>query len=364
MEPSISFSTHSHTSSPNNSRIFYLDCLRAFGCFSIAALHTCLSQWYHLEAGSALWHFNLGGISLFYIGVPLFFMISGALFLAPERHISIRTIWLHTLPHLAVIYLAWSAWFAFSSSGFLKSDFSFSSLYAFLKNCLYGANHQWFLWPLAGLYIIVPLLRKIAAEKRLLQYFLLISFFLAILPVSSHFTVHLALYETVSGWLSIGMIGGYSFYFMAGYYFSAYPPKGKQAVFFYVLGLLGLLSTYLGAWYFRFHNEGVLPMWLAPDRAHSGLFVLAIFIFTHNITESRTPPVFIQKIVTEISRCSFGVYMLHLSFLFPIMRLLNYDPLLSPSLWKVPLIVFLLFVVSIVSSMVLRRIPLLKRLLF
>ena len=146
-----------------------LDNTRALGCFLIVVVHTCMNSWYAMDPTTTLWRFNLVGIALSYPAVPLFFMISGALFLDPNRPVTVRRIWTHTLPHLAVIYGVWSAWFAFSSSG-IRSGVTPDTVFAFLKNTLYGALHQWFLWPLAGFYIATPILRRVVEDKRLLEY--------------------------------------------------------------------------------------------------------------------------------------------------------------------------------------------------
>ena len=338
-----------------------LDNSRTIGCFLIVVVHACMSGWYGMDPSSALWKFNLGGIAASYAAVSLFFMISGALFLDSRRNVTVRSIWTHTLPHLAVIYFVWSAWFAWSSSG-LNTGISADTLMAFAKNCLYGASHQWFLWPLAGFYIATPLLRKIAEDKRLLEYFLLVSFFLGVLPVESHFTVHFALYETLTGLMQLGIASGYMFYFLAGYYLTAYPPQGKARLCLYLAGVAGLLITGFGGAFIRFHNDGQLVMWLDPSRAHSGLYAAALFVAVQQITP-RLPAV-VNRVSREIASCSFGVYMVHLSILLKVMGWLGYQPQGDSPLWKVPLCACIAFILSVGVSMLLRRIPILKRILF
>lgn len=338
-----------------------LDNARTVGCFLIVVFHVCMADWFALDPTTALWRLDLAGISASYAAVPLFFMISGALFLDPRRQVTVRSIWTHTLPHLAVIYFVWSGWFAWSSSG-LNAGVSPATLAAFAKDCLYGSAHQWFLWPLAGFYIVTPLLRRITEDKRLLEYFLAVCFFLAVLPVSSHFTVHFALYETLTGLLQLNMASGYMFYFLAGYYLTAYPLRGKRRALLYLAGAAGLLATGLGATYLRFFNDGQLVMWLDPSRAHSGLYALALFAAIQQLTPHL--PAVVQRVSEEIARCSFGIYMIHITMMVQGMVRLNYLPLVEPTLWKVPVLICFAFVTSLGVSMILRRIPFLKRILF
>lgn len=338
-----------------------LDVTRAVGCFLIVLVHACMNGWYAMDPSSVLWKFNLVGIALSYPAVPLFFMISGALFLDPKRSVTVRRIWTHTLPHLAIIYFAWSFWFSFTSSG-IRNGITTATLTAFLKNALYGASHQWFLWPLAGFYIATPILRRVVEDKRLLEYFLAVAFFLSILPVSSHFTVHFALYETLTGMLNLGIASGYMFYFLAGYYFTAYPVQGKREIVVYLAGIAGLLVTIFGGAFVRFHNEGQFAMWMDPIRAHSGLYAVALFVLFGRIAPRL--PRFICQITQEVSKCSFGVYMLHLSLMTYPIQWLNYQPSGSSSVWNIPLIALITFVLSVGVSAILRRIPFLKRILF
>lgn len=188
------------------------------------------------------------------------------------------------------------------------------------------------------------------------------AFFLSILPVSSHFTVHLALYETLTNMLQLGIASGYMFYFLAGYYLTAYPVKGKREAAVYIAGALGLLATCLGGVFIRFHNDGQFVMWMDPIRAHSGLYAVALFVLVQRVTPLL--PRLASRVSQEISKCSFGVYMLHLSLLVYPIRWLGYRPLDGSPIWKVPLVALIGFALSVGVSAILRRIPLLKRILF
>ena len=103
-------------------------------------------------------------------------------------------------------------------------------------------------------------------------------------------------------------------------------------------------------------------MWMDPIRAHSGLYAVALFVLFGRIAPRL--PRFICQITQEVSKCSFGVYMLHLSLMTYPIQWLNYQPSGSSSVWNIPLIALITFVLSVGASAILRRIPFLKRILF
>ena len=68
----------------------YIDVLRIVACFSVIMLHTSAQAWYSLPVESGGFQIANSYDALFRFGVPVFVMISGALFLAPERKVEMR----------------------------------------------------------------------------------------------------------------------------------------------------------------------------------------------------------------------------------------------------------------------------------
>lgn len=85
-------------------RIAYIDWLRSIACFAVVVLHVSGGQeWFSAKEVSFEWTiFNLYD-SLVRWCVPIFIMISGALFLNPEKEIGIHKLYVHK--HFVFLHL-------------------------------------------------------------------------------------------------------------------------------------------------------------------------------------------------------------------------------------------------------------------
>ena len=202
-----------------------LDLLRIAASFFVILLHCSAQCWAKVPHDSAQFlTLNVyDGISRW--GVGIFFMISGALFLSKER--SLSRIWKKNIPRLGAAFVFWSALYA--ALVFLRTK----DIRQAGKSFLSGEPHLWFLLVLAGLYIIVPLLRRITAERRDAEYFLLLSFAASVLlpqlaAVLSlfHGTAGSALRQFVNRF-NFQFAVGYVFHFVLGWYLRTYPPGEK-----------------------------------------------------------------------------------------------------------------------------------------
>ena len=73
----------------------YIDILRIVACFSVIMLHASAQPWYSLPVDGIGFKIANSYDALFRFGVPVFVMISGALFLAPDREITIKKLYWH-----------------------------------------------------------------------------------------------------------------------------------------------------------------------------------------------------------------------------------------------------------------------------
>ena len=74
----------------NSGYQLYIDVLRIIACFSVIMLHTSAQAWYSLPVDSGGFKIANSYDALFRFGVPVFVMISGALFLAPEKEPDVK----------------------------------------------------------------------------------------------------------------------------------------------------------------------------------------------------------------------------------------------------------------------------------
>ena len=94
-----------------NKRIYSYDSMRALACLAIVLLHT-VSTWkadtvlgagyYSQDTLRMLWNQGLNALLVRW-AVPVFFMLSGALMLNPDKHVTLVKIKQHVLKMLAVL---------------------------------------------------------------------------------------------------------------------------------------------------------------------------------------------------------------------------------------------------------------------
>ncbi|MBR2661951.1 MAG: acyltransferase family protein [Clostridia bacterium] len=156
------------------SRIIYFDVLRIMAIFFVVVLHVSAENWYDTDINSFEWRMmNLfDGISRW--GVPIFVMISGALFL--DRNITMKQLYGKYILRLALSFVVWSfgyavVWYAMGKD---------RSIASFVSSFIKGHYHLWFIYMIIGLYIITPMLNRIVSDEKLLRYFLILSFVFAI----------------------------------------------------------------------------------------------------------------------------------------------------------------------------------------
>ena len=162
-----------HKLNRQKERSVYFDWMRIIAAIAVIAIHCCGKG--SLGVTSFEWRTINFYNCLVQWAVPVFVMISGSLFLS--RHRSVRQIWIRNISRLVTAFLFWSALYA--AVGY-DSD---RGPKGFVLDLITGHYHMWFIYMIAGLYMVVPFLEKIAADRTLTSYFLLLGFiFTFIIP--------------------------------------------------------------------------------------------------------------------------------------------------------------------------------------
>lgn len=148
-------------------RIYAFDFMRAYFCLMIILLHV-ESAWKSDSFGSVA-YYEMGAVRaafdsavvavLVRTAVPIFFMISGALFLNPSNGVSLSTISRHIRKILTTLCL-FGYLFALMEIVFVNRRLGVSDFGAAFLNLLQERTwaHLWFLYVIIGLYILTPVL--------------------------------------------------------------------------------------------------------------------------------------------------------------------------------------------------------------
>ena len=336
-----------------NQRVAYLDWLRLLATLAVILLHVCGEE-FCVFSFSRNWYISLTYDSLVRWCVPVFVMISGALFLDPQKEITYQDIFKNRIPRLLIAYVFWSIIYALL--GFITTSFNDFSITELVRRIVVSHFHLWFLPMLMGVYLLIPILIKIADDKKSMQYALVIwiafvgiSFldFVSVLKTAWHF-----------GFLfNINTVVGFSGYFLLGYYLSQQDFSKKQKFWVYLFGILGALVTIAGTLYFSI-KKGV-----ATERFFNYLSIQVVAMSAAVFVSMKSIVPKFGNIVVKITNCVrkdlFGVYLIHV-FWLPIVNAVVFRHCCSEII-TLPLITIIVLILSLITTKLIRLVPFLRK---
>lgn len=225
------------------------DLLRVFAMLAVIATHVCGSQIHDLPVNSSdfIW-LNIIHAAVTW-DVPVFVMISGRFFLMPEKEYTIHKLYTKYIKHLVIAFIIWSAVYTayYMLTGYLNGDNILEMWKTYVFEFLTGPYHFWYVFMIVGLYMVTPFLRKIAENKRIMEYFIVL--FLAVqflqqygvkLPVIGE------LITTILGKTYLYMPFGYVGYFILGYYLYRYTLSVRKEKILYIAAIFCILFSCVG----------------------------------------------------------------------------------------------------------------------
>lgn len=342
-------------------RVLYMDLLRIAAAFFVVVLHTATSKFGSVVSGSVEWEiFNLYDGMVRWT-VPMFIMLSGALFLS--KPIPVEKLYGKYILRIVIAFAVWSVLYVFEYQWCNGAQYPLSQA-SLIKHLMRGHYHLWYLIMLVGLYAMVPVLEPIVRSERLTRYFLVLSFVLSILlPTVTaamqyiYPDVHAAMVE-VKGVFGISL--GYLFYFVLGYRLSQ-RPVGLWRVPVYVLGVVGFCLT---VWLSRYltvrmgHNDFTFFEYTSLNVMLETVFVFCMF---RDLFGSLSVDGLTEKLIGTASKCSFGVYLLHPFVLDLLDKNFMLNTLSFDTVKAMPVVAVVTYVVSYCMSYILNKLPIIKK---
>lgn len=142
----------------NNSRTYYLDFLRILAVIAVVIIHVTGEEWYSVAVETQTWKIMTVYNCLFRWAVPVFMMISGALFLNPSKTLDLKTLFGKYFFRLVTVYLLWSF-----IHGWI---FGARTLRSLIQNTIMGHFHLWYIPMAACMYLLIPILKKSRNQSR------------------------------------------------------------------------------------------------------------------------------------------------------------------------------------------------------
>lgn len=342
-------------------RILWIDNLRAISCILIVLLHV-IDGWLSpnniiLTKYSARWFIDNFAIQLIVRpSLPIFIMISGALLLNENNNYTFekqKKYIIRMLLVLLTIGFAYCLIEEFITNGTNNILYSIGiSFLHLLENKSWGA--MWYIYMLIGLYIITPIIKTFVNNIDQKTYTFILGCLFVLTTIIPTLNYILGI-ELTDFYLKDFI---YVFYFIAGYYLYKVFPKIKfkyKNLLMYATGMIGIIGYSLLLILKNFYYN--------PTGANRIVFVAMISICIFWLYSNHKVKEVNSKLISIISKYSFGIYLIHIFWLNIIYKGIHIFPtVFNPGIGET-IIWITTIVLSLISSYILYKLPGFKKIL-
>lgn len=340
-------------------RIVYFDYLRVFATFAVIVIHVSAQNRSVIDVNTFRWQISSAYEAVTSWAVPVFVMISGALFLS--RVCAVKDLYCKYILRLITAFICWSFIYAVSWGGGGRQV---------LLNTIKGRYyHLWFIPMMVGLYICIPILQKIVESEAVTKYFLLVSFiFTFLLPfivrTANEFGGEGFIVEIVNAFnetknnMHFHLALEYTFYFVTGFCLSKMELSKKSRCILYLSGMAGFASTICLSLLVSIKRQGPVGTYYGNFTINVLLESIAVFIwFKYHSPKC----VKLNTLMGKLQKYSFGAYLVHVLIMENLDSRLGLNTVSLHPLVFVPVIAGIIFVVAFAVSWLIHQIPGLKK---
>jgi len=335
-----------------NERIIFLDYLRVIACMLVLMVHS--SETFYgpegnliLSSDHRLWIGIWDGISR--VSVPLFMICSAYLLLPMKEGQSwgefYKRRFLRVLPPMVVFMILYPVISALTGSLSWKDA---GGMLAYIPlNFPEMAGHLWFMYPLLGMYLLIPVLSPWlrTATKKQEEFLLIIWLITTCIPYINRWCGDM---WGQCWWNKYDMLynfAGYPGYFLMAHYIREHihwerPRRLAVGVLCTIIGLAAtFLSFYVQAIPGTDISFPVLEIGWCFCTLNCVVYTFGVFLLFTCIEKAGK----CYKLVRDISDKSYGMYLMHIFFIY------TFAPMLTPvmPIWvAIPVIAVLTYIVS------------------
>lgn len=335
-----------------------LDILRFMATLAVVLTHVCGGPINSLNVIDPDWQILNWFRAAVTWDVPAFVMISGGIFLNPQKEIPLKVLYGKYIKRLVIAFAFWSVMFQVYYTTYAIYTHSFVLNWrGVLSEILIGPYPFWFLFMLAGVYATTPFLKKITTDKKLTEYFLVLFFVFQVficygqaLPKIGN-TVS-AILDSMDFTFAIGFVG----YFVLGYYLKTYDISKKVEYALYVLGILLVpLCCYVTTKQSIMNKEytEAFSKYLMPNIIIESAALYTFFVKRVSKINFKERTV---KTFSRLTEYGFGVYLVHVIIKYLICLTGWSAETISPFV-SVPLLTIIVYTLSLFVTVVIRKIP-------
>ena len=339
-------------------RTVYFDYLRVAATLAVMVIHIAARNWGRVEVGTYEWQVFNWADSLVRWSVPVFVMISGALFLS--RDIPVRKLYSKYVLRMTTSFLVWSILYA------AIADVSTTER---IERIITGNYHMWFILMITGLYICTPVIKAITSDETRMKYYLVLSGIFAFavpwlvclvndFAGGGHFAKGVAAIYADIGVMNLSILMGYPAYYVLGYYLSRTELSVGVRRAIYLAGIAGFVLTGALTAAVSLRSGVALENYYGYFSVNILLMAAAVFTwFKYNMNKAgRYAP-----LMAKLAGYSYGAYLVHALVIKELRKQFGLTTMSFQPVAALLLITAIVFVVSFAVSAVLNHIPVVKK---
>ena len=328
------------------------------GAWSIVEINT--TDWQILNVYNSLSRFC----------IPLFLMLTGALFLSDKKEITIKGLFKDHIIRIVTAFFVWSiVYVLFYYWLYAPAGFSEFTVYGFIDGVLRGDPYKhWFIFLSISLYFLIPILRAIAKNLTVVKYFLVLwVIFSLIFPAIEQIPLIFGNLPTVaqeiinqiinaSERIKPLMVLDYVGYFMLGYYIHAKSFSKKSGIRFLIYGLLAFVFTLGMTTYVTMRDGAQTEMFFNNISLNIALFAASVMVVAKVFLGNKWYKDRTYKSIKFFSDGAFGIFLTH-DFIRVLLEKVGFGTLTISPILSVPILAIIIFIISGLLVYIIRKIP-------
>lgn len=344
----------------------HFDYLKVIATFSVILAHVCSTALGAFENSSMSSlneevyygiYFVLRNITRY--AVPVFLMITGALFLDKRKEITIDKLLKKYILKYTIVVIVFSWVFAMANMYVRTRQISLENILLSFQMMIENKSweHMWYMYALIGVMLIIPLIKKFVcySTEYEIRYIIIVSLiFVSLVPfLNSILSIKIGIQFPIA---SI-----YVVYVLIGYYISNKKSRLNNLKY---LAILSLSMTIVAMSSMLSKLKGIDIEYIIH---YSSPFIVmmsySLFSIVCNIYDEN-PNIFKNnRFISIVSKNSLGIYIIHMGWVHVIYSVLDYNPFVYVPILNAIFLVIVVFILTFISVMIMKKIPYIKNML-
>lgn len=340
-----------------NTRITYLDILNVIAIIAVIALHC--NGIVHGNPNTRAWNTSLIVECICYFAVPLFCMLSGATLMNYREKYDTKTFFKKRFIKVLVPFAFWAIIMFIWKIHIIKTIPNINGLKNWINAFFQNKEEStyYFMYSILGIYLTMPILSLLTEKKhRKTLWFTVVLYFI----FNSLIPNVLNLFEITYNTNTQVLLGGYIIFVILGYLLSTEELSRNKRIIIYIFAIIGVLYRFFTTYIMSKEYGYVIKTTWGYTSWHSILLASSVFIFIKQLfTVKISLSAKKAKLVSKISSCSFGIYLIHQIVMYYEKTIFS----INTASWEWRTMgVIITYIISLIIVFSMKKIPIVKKL--